>query len=131
MAALTFRHTQQRDGRWCIVDLVGKHGRVRTVPTNVGQGRPRSLSQFAFNLRAVRASPPSPTVAGTRGLLPVAAAVAAVPLPPHSAARAAAPNDGAWARTRFFNSCDFEPKCRARFAAEPPMLRSMPPESPP
>ena len=23
---------QQRDGRWCIVDLVGKHGRVRTVP---------------------------------------------------------------------------------------------------
>jgi integrase len=26
------RHIQQRDGRWCIVDLVGKHGRVRTVP---------------------------------------------------------------------------------------------------
>ena len=23
---------QQRDGRWCIVDLVGKHGRVRTAP---------------------------------------------------------------------------------------------------
>src|SRR5258705_1265890 len=32
VAALTFRHVQQRDGRWCIVDLVGKHGRVRTVP---------------------------------------------------------------------------------------------------
>lgn len=32
VAALTFRHIQQRDGRWCIVDLVGKHGRVRTVP---------------------------------------------------------------------------------------------------
>src|ERR1700704_2913987 len=31
-AALTFTHLQQRDGRWCIVDLVGKHGRVRTVP---------------------------------------------------------------------------------------------------
>jgi integrase len=31
-AALTFGHVQQRDGRWCIVDLVGKHGRVRTVP---------------------------------------------------------------------------------------------------
>jgi integrase len=31
-AALTFKHIQQRDGRWCIVDLVGKHGRVRTVP---------------------------------------------------------------------------------------------------
>ena len=23
---------QQRDGRWCIVDLVGKHGRMRTIP---------------------------------------------------------------------------------------------------
>src|SRR6201993_3122028 len=31
-AALTFSHVQQRDGRWCIVDLVGKHGRVRTAP---------------------------------------------------------------------------------------------------
>src|SRR5579859_3218198 len=32
VAALTFTHVQQRDGRWCIVDLVGKHSRVRTVP---------------------------------------------------------------------------------------------------
>ena len=32
VAELTFAHIQQRDGRWCIVDLVGKHGRVRTVP---------------------------------------------------------------------------------------------------
>ena len=32
VAALTFAHVQQRDGRWGIVDLVGKHGRVRTVP---------------------------------------------------------------------------------------------------
>jgi integrase len=31
-AALTYAHLQQRDGRWCVVDLVGKHGRVRTVP---------------------------------------------------------------------------------------------------
>jgi integrase len=31
-AALTLTHVQQRDGRWCIVDLVGKHSRVRTVP---------------------------------------------------------------------------------------------------
>src|ERR1700719_135764 len=31
-AALTFTHLQRRDGRWCIVDLVGKHGRVRTAP---------------------------------------------------------------------------------------------------
>jgi site-specific recombinase XerD len=32
VAALTVAHVQQRDGRWCIVDLVGKHGRVRTIP---------------------------------------------------------------------------------------------------
>jgi integrase len=32
VAALTFKDIQQRDGRWCIVDLVGKHDRVRTVP---------------------------------------------------------------------------------------------------
>jgi len=32
VAALTMRHIQQRDNRWCIVDLVGKHNRVRTVP---------------------------------------------------------------------------------------------------
>jgi integrase len=32
IAALTFTHVQQRDGRWCIVDLVGKHGRIRTTP---------------------------------------------------------------------------------------------------
>jgi site-specific recombinase XerD len=32
VAALTFVHVQQRDGRWCIVDLRGKHGRVRTAP---------------------------------------------------------------------------------------------------
>ena len=29
--ALTFAHLQQRDGRWAIVDLRGKHGRLRTV----------------------------------------------------------------------------------------------------
>ncbi len=32
VAALTVKHVQQRDGRWCIVDLVGRQGRVRTVP---------------------------------------------------------------------------------------------------
>ncbi len=32
VASLTLAHIQQRDGRWCIVDLVGKHGRVRTTP---------------------------------------------------------------------------------------------------
>jgi integrase len=29
---LTMKHVQQRDNRWCIVYLVGKHGRVRTIP---------------------------------------------------------------------------------------------------
>src|ERR1700675_3685718 len=28
VAELMFAHIQQRDDRWCIVDLVGKHGRV-------------------------------------------------------------------------------------------------------
>jgi site-specific recombinase XerD len=32
LASITMRHVQQRDSRWCIVDLIGKHGRVRTVP---------------------------------------------------------------------------------------------------
>lgn len=31
-AMLTFEHIQQRDGRWVIVDLVGKHERIRTIP---------------------------------------------------------------------------------------------------
>jgi site-specific recombinase XerD len=26
------RHVQQRDNRWCIVDLVGTNGRMRTIP---------------------------------------------------------------------------------------------------
>jgi integrase len=32
VSALTLAHIQQRDNRWCIIDLVGKHGRVRTIP---------------------------------------------------------------------------------------------------
>jgi site-specific recombinase XerD len=28
VVALSIAHVQQRDGRWCIVDLVGKHGRI-------------------------------------------------------------------------------------------------------
>jgi site-specific recombinase XerD len=31
-ASLGFEHLQQRDERWVIADLVGKHGRIRTVP---------------------------------------------------------------------------------------------------
>ena len=32
LAGLDFHDVSQREGRWAIVDLVGKHGRVRTVP---------------------------------------------------------------------------------------------------
>jgi integrase len=32
VAGLTFDHIQQREGRWVIVDLLGKGNRVRTVP---------------------------------------------------------------------------------------------------
>ena len=32
LAGLGFGAIAQREGRWAIVDLVGKHGRVRTVP---------------------------------------------------------------------------------------------------
>jgi site-specific recombinase XerD len=32
LAALDVAHIQQRDGRWLIADLVGKHGRIRSVP---------------------------------------------------------------------------------------------------
>jgi integrase len=31
-AALTFDHIQQRDGRWVIVDIIGKGNHVRSVP---------------------------------------------------------------------------------------------------
>lgn len=31
-ASLTFAHIQRREGRWAIVDIVGKKNRVRTVP---------------------------------------------------------------------------------------------------
>ncbi len=31
-ASLTFDHIQQRDGRWVLVDLVGKRNKVRSVP---------------------------------------------------------------------------------------------------
>jgi integrase len=33
--ALAFEDIQQRDSRWVIVDLRGKHGRIRTVPVPV------------------------------------------------------------------------------------------------
>jgi integrase len=32
LSSLNYEHIQQRDGRWLIIDLIGKHGRVRNVP---------------------------------------------------------------------------------------------------
>ena len=32
LCALRFDHLQQREGRWVIADLIGKHARIRTVP---------------------------------------------------------------------------------------------------
>jgi site-specific recombinase XerD len=32
LAGLNCEHIQQRDGRWLIADLIGKHGRIRTIP---------------------------------------------------------------------------------------------------
>ena len=31
VAELTWEHVQQRDGRWAIINLVGKRGRVRSI----------------------------------------------------------------------------------------------------
>jgi site-specific recombinase XerD len=36
VAALTFAHAQQRDGRWCIVDLVGNMGASALRPCQHG-----------------------------------------------------------------------------------------------
>jgi site-specific recombinase XerD len=32
LADLNVSHVQQRDGRWLLADLVGKHGRIRSIP---------------------------------------------------------------------------------------------------
>ena len=31
-AGLTFEHVQQHDGRWVLIDLIGKRDKVRSVP---------------------------------------------------------------------------------------------------
>jgi integrase/recombinase XerC len=54
VASLTFKHVQERDSRWCSVDLVGKRGRVRNhsdadlVKVAIDAGRWRSESQRAM-----------------------------------------------------------------------------------
>jgi site-specific recombinase XerD len=43
-APLTLRHIQQRDNRWCIVDLLGKQGRIRyNSDADLGEGRARHM----------------------------------------------------------------------------------------
>ena len=84
VAALTMNHVQQRDGRWCIVDLYGKHGRVRTLRRDPGPPKtPRRLSaatrhillSYSFIACAARAYgklgcpvPPGAWGLATRGL---------------------------------------------------------------
>jgi len=76
VASLTFHHLQVRDGRWCIVDLKGKHGRVRTVPVpawtkaavdtwlmaaKIARGRIfRAVNKDDRNPRVSRSSSPRP-----------------------------------------------------------------------
>jgi site-specific recombinase XerD len=36
LVALTVEHLQQREGRWVIADMIGKGGRVRTIPVPAG-----------------------------------------------------------------------------------------------
>jgi site-specific recombinase XerD len=43
-ADLTMEHIQQRDGRWVIVDLIGKHNRTRSVP--IGSWVKTALDQW-------------------------------------------------------------------------------------
>jgi len=60
-ARLEFQDVQQREGRWCIVDIRGKHGRIRTVPMP-SWARPRWTSGQPW-----RRSPKAPSsVASTR-----------------------------------------------------------------
>lgn len=56
VSALTLKHIQQRDGRWCIVGLVGKHGRVRTVPSQPHSGRAVLRTMFTTSLTLVSSS---------------------------------------------------------------------------
>ena len=42
---LAFEHIQQRGGRWCVVDIAGKSGRIRTVP--IGDWVKRTVDDWA------------------------------------------------------------------------------------
>ena len=57
VAKLTVGHVQLRDGRWCIVDLVGKHGRVRTMPVPTWKGGARFVDGWRRRHRGLRFRP--------------------------------------------------------------------------
>ena len=44
-ATLTFVHIQQRDGRWVLIDLIGKRNKVRSVP--MPNWTKQSLDEYA------------------------------------------------------------------------------------
>ena len=63
VAALNFAHIQQRDGRWCVVDLVGKHGGVRTAPMP-------NWVKLAIDAWTCMAACPHAEAAGVPGIAP-------------------------------------------------------------
>jgi integrase/recombinase XerD len=64
LANLTMKHVQQRDNRWCIVDLVGKHGRVPTIPMPawVKNAIDAWTAEAAVTTGHLRANPARPTI---------------------------------------------------------------------
>ncbi len=52
VAALKFSHLQQRDGRWCIVDLIGKQEAVKRWPRH----SPTFLKMMTISMRKSRKS---------------------------------------------------------------------------
>ena len=57
VAALTFAHVQRRDGRWCIVDLAGKHGcralRSYTRPRSTGLRQVRMIRPVNLHTKSL------------------------------------------------------------------------------
>src|ERR1017187_9010987 len=67
VAVLTFGHIQQRDGRWCIVGLVGKHHRVPNgAHADLGQGGNRCLGHQRQYRRRSRFPSGEPWRSGSR-----------------------------------------------------------------
>ena len=67
VAALTFGHVQQRDGRWCIVDLLGQaRPRADDTDADLGQGGDRRLDGGRQRCRGPRVPPGEPRRPGAR-----------------------------------------------------------------